>query len=234
MKKVTVTLCLCISLVCLAGCSKPSVDLALASQPNVNPDHSGRPSPIIVKNFELRNDLIFKQADFQSLFERPVQVLGADLIAADELVLIPGEARKIAYKPNPDTRYLGVVAGFRQMDRAHWRVIKPIDAENKNLIALEFNDTSILIIPDNRAEDWNPEEAVKQFQQQLAQSASSVQQNTTTEVMTTVRENSFVDVVAKQAGQQGASEAIPTLPVADTSMPSNTVSFPVRAMIPIK
>ena len=32
----------------LCGCGKPSIDLAVASQTNVNPDHTGRPSPVIV------------------------------------------------------------------------------------------------------------------------------------------------------------------------------------------
>lgn len=167
MKKLFLALCLPFALACLAGCSSPRIDLAVASQPNVNPDHSGRPSPLLVKTFELRNELNFKQTDFQTLFDRPVQALGADLIAADEMTLIPGEARKIAYSPNAETKYLGVVASFRQMERAQWRMIKAVDAEKKNLIALEFNDTNILIIPDDKAGGWDPEESVKQFQQQL-------------------------------------------------------------------
>ena len=161
-----------------AGCSKPRVEMAVASQPNVNPDHSNRPSPIIVKIYELRNDLTFKQAEFNTLFDTPLQVLGADLIAADELVFIPGEARRVAYQPNTNTRFVGIVAGFRQMDRALWRVLKPVDPEKGNLIAIELNDATILVIPDKEAEDWDPEEAVRQFQQRLVKP----QQPTTTGV----------------------------------------------------
>lgn len=155
---------LCISLG--VGCSKPRVELAVASQPNVNPDHSNRPSPVIVKVYELRNDLAFKQAEFSRLFDTPLQVLGADLIATDELVFIPGEARRVAYQPNPNTRFVGVVAGFRQMDRAVWRMIKPVDPEKGNWLAFELNDATILIVPDKQAENWDPEKAVRQFQQQ--------------------------------------------------------------------
>lgn len=155
----------CVSLT--GGCSKPRVELAVASQPNVNPDHSNRPSPVIVKIYELRNDLAFKQAEFTTLFDAPIQVLGADLIAADELVFIPGEARRVAYQPNPNTRFVGIVAGFRQMDRALWRVIKPVDPEKGNWVAIELNDATILVIPDRDAENWDPEEAIRQYQQQL-------------------------------------------------------------------
>ncbi len=159
---------LIIGVFCLVGCGKSRIDLNVASQPNVNPDNSNRPSPIAVKIYELRTDLAFNQADFQSLFEHPVPTLGSDLIAADEQVYIPGEARKISYKPNPETRFVGIVAGFRQMDRAQWRVIRAVLPDTQNIVALEFNDTSIMVIPDKAAKDWEPEEAVKQFQQQMA------------------------------------------------------------------
>jgi type VI secretion system protein VasD len=166
MKQYFLILGLLITLFCFTGCGKPRLDLNVASQPNVNPDHSGRPSPVVVKVYELRNGLAFNQADFQSLFERPMHALGANLIAADELVFVPGEARKTAYRPNLDTHFLGIVAGFRQMERAQWRVIKRIDPKDDTVIALEFNDTSILMIPDDKAKKWDPEKAVKQFQQQ--------------------------------------------------------------------
>ena len=153
---------------CLStGCSKPTIGLVVASQSNVNPDHSGRPSPVVVKIYELRNDLTFKQADFHSLFDTPLQVLGADLIAANEIVFIPGEARRVLYQPNPSTTFVGVVAGFRQMDRALWRVIKPVDSKKATWVAMELNDASILVLPDKEAKDWDPEKAVRQFQQQL-------------------------------------------------------------------
>lgn len=156
----------CVSL--SAGCAKPRIEMAVASQPNVNPDHSNRPSPVIVKIYELRNDLSFKQAEFQALFDKPLQVLGTDLIAADELVFIPSEARRIAYQPNPSTRFVGVVAGFRQMDRALWRVTKRVDPEDENWLAIELNDVTIIVVPDKEAKDWDPQKAIRQFQQQLA------------------------------------------------------------------
>ncbi len=76
-------LCLCCLFLapCLlaGGCSTARVELAVAGQPNVNPDYYGRPSPVVVKMYELRHDLTFNQADFRSLFDNPLQVPGADL-----------------------------------------------------------------------------------------------------------------------------------------------------------
>jgi type VI secretion system protein VasD len=164
-----------LALVCLAGCGGARLDLKVAAQPNLNPDVSERPSPVMVKVFELRNDLAFKQADFHSLFDRPMQALGADLLAADELVFVPGEARTVSYKPGKDARFLGVAAGFRQTDRARWRYIAPMDPEEDKVVALEFNDASIIPVSEDDAEDWEPEEAVRDFQKGLKRAESEGQ-----------------------------------------------------------
>ena len=147
----------------LGGCAKPAIDLALASQANVNPDHTGRPSPVIVKVFEMRSDLAFNQSDFRLLFESPVKALGADLLAMDEMVLVPGEARRIEYAPVFGTMYLGVIAGFRQMDRAVWRLVAPIDFEDRSSVGVELRDASLLLIPPDEAPGWDPLQAVRDF-----------------------------------------------------------------------
>lgn len=149
----------------LCACSSPRITMQVASQPNVNPDNSGRPSPVIVKVYEMRGDLAFRQSDFQTLFETPMRVLGASLVAADELTFVPGEARVVEYAPMPETRYVGVLAGFRQMERAKWRAVIRVDPEDKNLIRLELNDTSMISI--DPSADWSPEESVRSYQERL-------------------------------------------------------------------
>ena len=151
MKKFALLLTALTAICALTACSGGRAQLLVASQANVNPDFSGRPSPVVVKVYELRRGLAFRQADFQNLFDQPMQTLGADILAADELVFVPGEARSITYLPGPDARFLGIVAGFRQMDRARWRTLRPINADGKNLIALELNDASIIVIPESRS-----------------------------------------------------------------------------------
>ena len=151
------------ALMLLNGCSSPRIGLEVASLPNVNPDSSSRPSPVIVKIYEMRNDLAFRQGDFQTLFMEPMKVLGADLVAADELTFVPGEARTIAYSPMPETRHVGILAGFRQMERARWRATLPVVPEEDNLIRIELNDTSLLVIEADA--DWSSEERVRSYQE---------------------------------------------------------------------
>lgn len=153
----------------LHGCSSPRITMEVASQPNVNPDSSGRPSPIIVKMYEMRNDMAFRQGDFQVLFMEPMKVLGAHLVAMDELLFVPGEARVVEYAPMPETRYVGILAGFRQMERARWRAVLPVDPEKKNRIRLELNDASMIVIDPNA--EWSSEECVRSYQERIRQAA---------------------------------------------------------------
>lgn len=158
---------LTILLVLLCACSSPRITMEVASQPNVNPDNSGRPSPVILKMYEMRGDMAFRQSDFQTLFEEPMKVLGAELVAADELTLVPGEARTVGYAPMPETRFVGIIAGFRQLERADWRRVIPVNAEKPNLIRLELNDTSLILIDEGA--DWSPENSVRSYQERLKQ-----------------------------------------------------------------
>lgn len=148
-----------------SGCSSPRITMEVASQPNVNPDSSGRPSPIIVKMYEMKSDMAFRQGDFQLLFMEPMKVLGSELVAVDELTFVPGEARTVEYIPMPETRYVGVLAGFRQMERAKWRTVVPVNSEEENTILLELNDTSMIVIDPDK--EWSSEESVRSYKDRI-------------------------------------------------------------------
>jgi type VI secretion system protein VasD len=112
----------------LAACSskppKPSPTHAQIIVSNdVNPDSSGRPSPIVVRVFQLRNDGEFASADFFALYDKEKETLGASFISREEYVLAPGETRKFDMPINPDARFLGVLAAYRDIRSAHWRAL---------------------------------------------------------------------------------------------------------------
>lgn len=90
---------------------------------DVNPDNAGRASPIVVRLFQLRNDGEFAAADFFPLYDKEKEVLGASLISREEYVLSPGETRNFDLSLNPDARFLGVIAAYRDIHAAHWRTL---------------------------------------------------------------------------------------------------------------
>jgi type VI secretion system protein VasD len=90
---------------------------------DVNPDNAGRASPIVVRLFQLRNDGEFATADFFSLYDKEKETLGASFISREEYVLAPGETRTLELAVNPDARFIGALAAYRDIRAAQWRAI---------------------------------------------------------------------------------------------------------------
>lgn len=118
-----------VMLLALAGCATSSpqrpvqVRTQLSAAVDINPDASKRASPLVVRVFELRNDAAFNGADFFALYERERQTLGEALIEREEFVLQPGSKQELRLSIARDTRFLGVVAAYRDISAARWRAL---------------------------------------------------------------------------------------------------------------
>lgn len=112
-----------ISLLLVSGCSTTDVRLnvGLSAGSEVNPSVKGRASPVLVRIYQLRNNLRFNGADFLSLYEKDKDVLGDELIARDEQILEPGKTLELELPASPEMRFVAVFAGFRDVGRAQWR-----------------------------------------------------------------------------------------------------------------
>ncbi|MGY3609362.1 MULTISPECIES: type VI secretion system lipoprotein TssJ [unclassified Bradyrhizobium] len=111
----------------------------------VNPNAHGKPSPVVVRIYELKSTTTFTQAQFFELFDDDTKRLGPDLVAKREVELTPGD--KVAFERDTpiETRNVGVVAGFRTGNDAQWRStaeIKP-DRDNRILVKLTAGAVSI-------------------------------------------------------------------------------------------
>lgn len=110
----------------LSGPKNTSVSGQLVAAVDLNPSVSARPSPLVVRLYELSALTAFDQADFLSLYQADRATLGKELLARDDLVLAPGQTRVYARNLHPETRYLGVLAAYRDIEHAQWRASAPI------------------------------------------------------------------------------------------------------------
>ncbi|MBK7648455.1 MAG: type VI secretion system lipoprotein TssJ [Betaproteobacteria bacterium] len=117
-----------LSLLCMAACSStpkpppPTVlQITFQATATVNPDSRGRPSPVVVRLFELKSLAAFEAADFFSLYERDKETLGSELLAREEIQLHPSEQLRVDRQTQSETRYVAVIAAFRGLERAVWR-----------------------------------------------------------------------------------------------------------------
>lgn len=116
------------ALLVLAGCSTLSpysnvtkLNLKLTASDQVNPDLNGRPSPVVVRLFELKHPVAFENADFFSLYERAKEPLAPDMVASEELELRPGETVELKLSLQEGSRYVGVLAAYRDLPDSRWR-----------------------------------------------------------------------------------------------------------------
>ena len=136
--RITIASLVCFAMLyaCAAKPPKPvETHTDLIVSPDVNPDTSGRASPIVVRVFQLRNDGEFAAADFFPLYEKEKETLGASFISREEYVLAPGEARTLDLSLSADARFIGVIAAYRDIRSAHWRAIsRPPEKKLTDLI----------------------------------------------------------------------------------------------------
>ena len=123
-----VALPLLVVLVLLGGCSNLSpfstltkLDLTLAASDEVNPDLHGRPSPVVVQLFELKHPVAFENADFFTLYGHAEQALPKDWVSSEELELRPGEQVALKLRSEPQSRYVGIIAAYRDLPHVQWR-----------------------------------------------------------------------------------------------------------------
>jgi|KBSMisStaDraftv2_1062788.scaffolds.fasta_scaffold84601_3 type VI secretion system protein VasD len=133
----------------LSACgSKPppkpaSVTGTIEATAQVNPSASKRPSPLLVRIYELKSVAAFNAADFMSLYQRDQAELAADLVTKEEFVMSPGETKTFAKTLGADTRFLGVVAAYRDLEHAKWRSVVPIQPSQPHKVMVRAGELAV-------------------------------------------------------------------------------------------
>jgi type VI secretion system protein VasD len=136
------------SLVLAAGCGgakAPEVRGSIKVDPNANPDLRGRPSPVVVRIYELKALAAFNGADFFTLFEKESEALGGDLVAREEYQLRPAETREYRRQLQPDTKFIGVIAAFRDLENARWRQSAPVPKKGSPTVTIAIEPKTVTV-----------------------------------------------------------------------------------------
>jgi type VI secretion system protein VasD len=133
----------------LTGCSSVStVEAKLHADKKLNPDLNGRPSPLVVRVYELKSLSVFNSADFFNLFEQDVALLGEDLQMRDEFAFQPGETKSLERDLRIDTRYLGIIGAYRDIENARWRNSVKVEPDEDLELIIKFGAKGIDIMKD--------------------------------------------------------------------------------------
>jgi type VI secretion system protein VasD len=139
----------------IAGCGsappKPvAVKAHIAASSDVNPNPQGRPSPVHVRVFQLKDDNAFLAADYWAIADKAEATLGPALLQVLERDLDAGAKDEVELKIDPAATVLGVVAEFadyRNPD-AQWRTV--VKTPHKSLMDIIRKDRIDITVEKNR------------------------------------------------------------------------------------
>jgi len=139
------SVCVAVALAaCAGGPPKPAqISGTIHASAQVNPSASKRPSPLLLRVYELKSAAAFNSADFMSLYQRDQTELATDMLGKDEFVLAPGESKAFAKTLSPETRFLGVVAAFRDLEHSKWRSVVAIQPGQKQQVVIRAGELSV-------------------------------------------------------------------------------------------
>jgi type VI secretion system protein VasD len=117
----------------------PTIEADFRAAVDLNPDHEGNPSPLVVRLYELKSATAFNNSGFFSLYDNDSAELGDDLKGREEIEFQPGQALFLERELEMETRYLGVIAAYRDIENARWRAVIEVEpgSDTEVIIALE-------------------------------------------------------------------------------------------------
>lgn len=105
------------------------LDIVAEADSTINRDPVGNPLSLVVRVYQLKDKGEFPRLthDLATSGRPDPELLGPECLGKSEFTLIPGSVHQGSEELLPGTRYLGVVALFRQPDPEHWRCLAKVD-----------------------------------------------------------------------------------------------------------
>lgn len=130
---------------CASAPSPTPLSGSITGASDLNPSVNQRPSPVLLRVYELKSPTAFDKADFMALYQADQATLGGDLVGREEIMLNPGEIRPYKKLAAPETRYIGVVAAYRNLERATWRAVAPLAAGREQKLVIRADSLAVSV-----------------------------------------------------------------------------------------
>lgn len=118
---------------------------AVVVSPEVNPNSSGRPSPISVYFFQLKASDTFNSTDFFAIYNNPQKALSADFIDVGKITLAPGSRTEVSFPLDDNTKFIGVVAAYENLPQSVWRAVVPMNGWGTERVYVYLNKLSVVV-----------------------------------------------------------------------------------------
>lgn len=122
------------------GCASQPLGYQIRSTGDkvINRDETGNPLSVVVRMYQLKDRKAFSKLTLDELSSgrSDEELFGDELVNRTEVVVVPGQRASSPAQLAAETRFVGVVAMFRQPDLDHWRYLVPAERLRSNSAGL--------------------------------------------------------------------------------------------------
>jgi len=122
-----------------------NMTLTLAAAPDINPDQAGEASPLNVKTYLLSERTTFDNLGFESALDEAGVLLSDQLLSTKEYIFQPKETIQYAIKLGKETKFIAIVASYRNMDQSKWKLVVPVDSEDPEDHTINLTKESVVL-----------------------------------------------------------------------------------------
>jgi len=102
------------------------LEISIAASQSLNPNGQGRPSPVLLRIYELSEQRFFQSADYFTLLGEMKDAQHEQVIKIQEFMLMPGEVRLLRYRADLNTRFVAVAAAYQDLTGSVWRSLAAV------------------------------------------------------------------------------------------------------------
>lgn len=113
-------------------CDVQVVTLNIYAADNINPNEKGNPRPVVVRLYQLKNEVKMENAPYDDILLKDKETLGDDLAKVDELEIFPNDLVEVKFERIKDATVLAGVALFHGPKGNSWKTFyafPPMPAE---------------------------------------------------------------------------------------------------------
>ena len=102
-------------------CDIQIVTLNLYAADNINPNEKGNPRPVVVRLYQLKNDVRMENATYDEILLKDKEVLQDDLLKMDEVSIYPNDLVQVKFERIKEASVLAGVALFHSPKGTSWK-----------------------------------------------------------------------------------------------------------------
>jgi type VI secretion system protein VasD len=102
-------------------CDVQVVTLNIYAADNINPNENGNPRPVVVRLYQLKNDVRMENATYDDILLKDKETLQDDLMKVDEVSVFPNDLVQVKFERIKEASVLAGVALFHSPKGTSWK-----------------------------------------------------------------------------------------------------------------